>query len=114
VLRSDPALKPACGRLPDSGRDLCSQPTLSRLENALGLKDAIRLTYALIDQWMASYLRIPTVQCVCMELSLAAFRHAPRAPPSMPATVRVLQGPPGKACLPPSAEIQTDPRPPGE
>jgi len=36
VLRSDPALKLACGRLPDSGRDLCSQPTLSRLENALG------------------------------------------------------------------------------
>ena len=27
-LRSDPALKLACGRLPDSGRDLCSQPTM--------------------------------------------------------------------------------------
>ena len=38
VLRSDPAFKLACGRLPDSGRDLCSQPTLSRLENAPGLK----------------------------------------------------------------------------
>jgi hypothetical protein len=34
VLRYDPAFKLACGRLPDSGRDLCSQPTLSRLENA--------------------------------------------------------------------------------
>jgi hypothetical protein len=32
VLRCDPAFKLACGRLPDSGRDLCSQPTLSRLE----------------------------------------------------------------------------------
>jgi Transposase DDE domain group 1 len=31
-LRSDPAFKLACGRLPDTGRDLCSQPTLSRLE----------------------------------------------------------------------------------
>ena len=31
-LRCDPAFKLACGRLPDSGRDLCSQPTLSRLE----------------------------------------------------------------------------------
>ena len=31
-LRSDPAFKFACGRLPDTGRDLCSQPTLSRLE----------------------------------------------------------------------------------
>src|SRR5262249_28867386 len=33
VLRSDPALKMACGRLPISGSDLMSQPTLSRLEN---------------------------------------------------------------------------------
>jgi hypothetical protein len=29
-LRFDPAFKLACGRLPDTGRDLCSQPTLSR------------------------------------------------------------------------------------
>ena len=36
-LRSDPAFKLACGRLPDTGRDLCSQPTLSRLENEPGL-----------------------------------------------------------------------------
>lgn len=58
-LRFDPAFKLACGRLPDSGADLCSQPTLSRLENAPCLKDAIRLTYALVDQWMASYEREP-------------------------------------------------------
>ena len=32
VLRFDPAFKLACGRLPESGRDLMSQPTLSRLE----------------------------------------------------------------------------------
>jgi len=60
VLRSDPAFKLACGRLPDSGRDLCSQPTLSRLENAPKLKDVIRLTYALVDQWMASYATPPS------------------------------------------------------
>ena len=58
-LRKDPAFKLACGRLPDSGVDLCSQPTLSRLENAPSLKDAIRLTYALVDQWKASYEREP-------------------------------------------------------
>src|SRR3954468_21213314 len=29
-LRTDPAFKLACGRLPDSGRDLCSQPTVPR------------------------------------------------------------------------------------
>lgn len=33
-LRRDPALKLACGHVPDSGRDLCSQPTMSRWENA--------------------------------------------------------------------------------
>src|ERR1700740_2596779 len=60
VLRCDPAFKLACGRLPDSGRDLCSQPTLSRLENGPGLKDVIRLTYALVDQWMASYATAPS------------------------------------------------------
>jgi hypothetical protein len=59
VLRADPASKLACGRLPVSGADLCSQPTLSRLENAPSLKDAIRLTYALVDQWMTSYEREP-------------------------------------------------------
>jgi hypothetical protein len=58
-LRVDPAFKLACGRLPETGADLCSQPTLSRLENAPALKDAIRLTYALVDQWMASYQREP-------------------------------------------------------
>jgi len=56
-LRSDPAFKLACGRLPDSG--LCSQPTLSRLENAPRLRDVIRLTYILVDAWMDSYPREP-------------------------------------------------------
>src|SRR5487761_2564887 len=58
-LRADPAFKLACGRLPETGADLCSQPTLSRMENAPSLKDAIRLTYALVDQWMASYAMPP-------------------------------------------------------
>ncbi|TDX59896.1 DDE family transposase [Methylosinus sp. sav-2] len=38
-LRSDRAFKRACGRLPDTGRDLASQPTLSRLDNAPALRD---------------------------------------------------------------------------
>jgi Transposase DDE domain group 1 len=65
-LRSDPAFKLACGRLPDTGRDLCSQPTLSRLENAPGLRDVIRLTYALVDQWIASYATPPA--CVTLDI----------------------------------------------
>ena len=58
-LRADPAFKLACGRLPETGADLASQPTLSRLENAPMIRDAIRLTYALVDQWMASYATAP-------------------------------------------------------
>ena len=58
-LRGDPAFKLACGRLPDTGRDLCSQPTLSRLENAPRLHEAIRLSYALVDIWMDSYKQPP-------------------------------------------------------
>ena len=58
-LRHDPAFKLACGRLPDSGGDLCSQPTVSRWENAPDLKTVIRLTYAMVDAWRASYLHEP-------------------------------------------------------
>ena len=58
-LRQDPAFKLACGRLPDTGRELCSQPTVSRLENAPRLHEAIRLSYALVDIWMDSYPRAP-------------------------------------------------------
>jgi len=36
ALKSDPAFKMAVGRLPESGDDLCSQPTISRLENLPG------------------------------------------------------------------------------
>jgi hypothetical protein len=32
--RTEPGFKVACGRLPDSGDDLCSQPTVSRWEKA--------------------------------------------------------------------------------
>ena len=34
ALRADPLFKLAVGHAPESGRDLCSQPTMSRLENA--------------------------------------------------------------------------------
>ena len=46
-LRTDPLLKLVCGRLP-SGADLASQPTLSRLENAVDRKACYRLAQALL------------------------------------------------------------------
>jgi hypothetical protein len=48
-LRRDPGFKLACGRLPDSGRDLCSQPTVSRWENAPSLREVIRLIDDTVD-----------------------------------------------------------------
>jgi hypothetical protein len=59
VLRSDPGFKIACGRLPDSGDDLCSQPTVSRWENAPTLREVVRMTYAMIDVYCRSYARAP-------------------------------------------------------
>ena len=58
-LRKDPAFKLACGRLPESGDDLASQPTLSRWENAPDLRTLIRLTQAMVDLWCNSYRRPP-------------------------------------------------------
>jgi hypothetical protein len=58
-LRSDPALKLACGQLPDSGRDLCSQPTMSRCENAPNLREVIRLMRAMVALYCRSYDKPP-------------------------------------------------------
>lgn len=58
-LRKDPAFKLACGRLPESGDDLASQPTMSRWENAPDLRTLIRLTHSLVDLWCKSYKRAP-------------------------------------------------------
>jgi hypothetical protein len=58
-LREDPAFKLACGRLPESGGDLASQPTMSRLENAPDLRTLIRLSRGLVDLWCGSYRKAP-------------------------------------------------------
>jgi hypothetical protein len=47
ALRTDPLLKLVCGRLPEGGPDLASQPTLSRLENAVSARACYRLAAAL-------------------------------------------------------------------
>jgi len=58
-LRGDPAFKLACGRLPDTGTDLCSQPTISRWENAPALRDLIRLMGVMVDLYCNSYATPP-------------------------------------------------------
>ncbi len=53
TLRSDPLLKVVCGRLPETGADLASQPTLSRLENAPTAQDCYRMALALGEVYIA-------------------------------------------------------------
>jgi len=48
TLRSDPLLKLACGRRPVSGAELASQPTFSRLENAVDRHAIEALAAALV------------------------------------------------------------------
>jgi hypothetical protein len=59
VLRKDPAFKMACGRLPESGVDLASQPTMSRLENAPSLRALMRLSQGMVDLWCESHGSAP-------------------------------------------------------
>jgi len=58
-LRYDPIFKMAAGRSPENGDPLCSQPTLSRLENAPSRTELGRMMLALIDQFLSSYKRAP-------------------------------------------------------
>ena len=59
VLRSDPIFKVVCNRSIDD-RDLASQPTLSRFENAIEVGCFFRLRDLLIDQFIASFEAPPT------------------------------------------------------
>jgi hypothetical protein len=54
-LRTDPAFKMACNRAPESGGDLMSQPTLSRLENAADARALYRIGMGLIDLFCRGY-----------------------------------------------------------
>src|ERR1700759_724805 len=58
-LRRDPALKLACGRLPDSGDDLCSQPTVSRTGNKTSWREVIKLRRAVVARYGGSYDKPP-------------------------------------------------------
>ncbi len=55
ALKSDPAFKMAVGRLPESGKDLCSQPTISRLENLPGPTALKRMMAAMVDLFCDSF-----------------------------------------------------------
>ncbi len=58
-LRYDPLFKLAVGRAPESGHDLCSQPTMSRLENMPSRIETARMTAALVDTFCRSFPHAP-------------------------------------------------------
>jgi hypothetical protein len=57
-LRTDPVFKLALERLA-SERDLCSQSTISRLENLPEKRTLIRLARALVELYCASFRQVP-------------------------------------------------------
>ena len=59
ALRADPAFKMAVGRLPESGVDLCSQPTMSRLENLPGAIALKRMMAAMVALFCDSFPEPP-------------------------------------------------------
>jgi hypothetical protein len=59
ALKSDPAFKMAVGRLPESGADLCSQPTISRLENLPGPTALKRMMAAMVELFCDSFEQVP-------------------------------------------------------
>ncbi|MFL5252482.1 MAG: IS1380 family transposase [Rhodopila sp.] len=58
VLRHDPMFKLAMGRLP-AGLPLCSQSTISRLENRPDKRTLLRMGYGLIDLYCDSVRQVP-------------------------------------------------------
>jgi DDE family transposase len=58
VLRHDPMFKLAMGRLP-TGSPLCSQSTISRLENLPDRRTLLRMGYGLIDLYCQSFCQVP-------------------------------------------------------
>jgi hypothetical protein len=58
ALRVDPMFKVALDRLP-SGAELCSQSTISRLENLPDVRALLRLARAFVEQYCGSFRAVP-------------------------------------------------------
>jgi hypothetical protein len=59
ALRSDAAFKMAVGQAPESGRDLCSQPTMCRLENLPTITALKRMMAAMVELFCDSFEQVP-------------------------------------------------------
>jgi hypothetical protein len=59
ALRRDPAFKMALDRAPESGADLCSQPTMCRLENLPTVTALKRMMAAMVELFCDSFEEVP-------------------------------------------------------
>ena len=59
ALRNDPAFKMALARPPVSGPALCSQPTVSRVENLARRTELYRMAEAMLDLYCDSFPVVP-------------------------------------------------------
>ena len=64
-LRRDPVFKMATERLP-SERELCSQPTISRTENAPDVRALPRMASALVEQDTGFFTKVP--KCIVLDI----------------------------------------------
>ena len=74
ALRADPAFRMAVGRLPESGQDLCSQPTMCRLENLPGPMALKRMMAAMIELFCDSFREVP--RRIVLDLACPPAREA--------------------------------------
>ena len=58
ALRHDPVFKLALDQLPD-GAALCSQPTISGLENLLGAQALLCMAHAMVGLYCTSFRQVP-------------------------------------------------------
>jgi hypothetical protein len=103
ALRADPAFKMAVGRLPESGAELCSQPTMSRLENLPTATALKRMMAAMVELFCDSFTAVPRRIVLDIEpgsprtLFVGWGRH--RGPCPRPAAAVTVQRSPWRALL---------------
>jgi Transposase DDE domain group 1 len=56
-LREDPLLKVVCGSLHESGTELASQPTISRMENAASRRCCYRIARAIFELYLRAWAK---------------------------------------------------------
>ena len=86
ALRTDPAFKMEVGRLPEAGAELCSQPTMCRLENLPTATALKRMMAAMVELFCEASSGCRAGSCSTSTTPRIAFTAASSWPCSMPTT----------------------------